>query len=130
MQNPYKSTKRGGRRMDEHRFIMQEILGRKLDRDEIVHHINGDKRDNRPENLRVVSAKEHAVEHGQWKHPTTKNCTVCGATFTPHPTKRARAKTCSPECRFKASSLAQRRPSAPSSKYRDDAYPCEVAARV
>lgn len=46
--------------------------------------------------------------HGELrrKHPITKECTVCGTTFTPHPTKRLRAKTCSPDCRAKAISKA------------------------
>lgn len=32
------------------------------------------------------------------RHPKQKDCTVCGATFSPCATKRERAKTCSQEC--------------------------------
>ena len=51
----------GGRH--EHRRVMESVLGRKLTSDEIVHHKNHDKRDNRPENLEVMSRQEHIAEH-------------------------------------------------------------------
>lgn len=46
----YKAIRRNGKKYDEHRYIMEQYLGRKLEQDEVVHHVNEDKTDNRIEN--------------------------------------------------------------------------------
>jgi hypothetical protein len=50
-------------RIKEERLVMETFLGRYLKKEEIVHHINHNKQDNRPENLQIVSSLEHGKIH-------------------------------------------------------------------
>jgi len=68
--NPYKVKWKDGRKQKEHRIIMEESLGRKLSKDEIVHHIDGDKRNNKKSNLRILTRSEHAKLY--WKQYRSK----------------------------------------------------------
>jgi hypothetical protein len=48
----------------QHREIMEKYLGRKLERWETVHHIDGNKQNNNKENLELISNSDHQRRHG------------------------------------------------------------------
>jgi hypothetical protein len=71
--NGYIVLKSRGTQILEHRKVMQDVLGRALLPEETVHHLNGIRTDNRPENLelwvgtrsgqRVADLVAFVVEH-------------------------------------------------------------------
>lgn len=83
----------------EHRWIMEQHIGRILTTDEVVHHKNGVKTDNRLENLEIIDRAKHTKLHLK-QQPIERICVVCSNNFT----KSSRfnykiVKTCSSKCR-------------------------------
>jgi hypothetical protein len=81
-----------GRDMRRAPYLMELHLGRQLLRDETVHHINGDKGDDRLENLQLVSHSEHIriTNPGQYRKPLDRwakqhdECVECGTSEREH----------------------------------------------
>lgn len=49
--------------VSEHRYVVEQSIGRHIESHEQVHHINVDKSDNRIENLAVLTKSEHTIVH-------------------------------------------------------------------
>ena len=95
-------------RVLEHILVMEQTLGRALQPGEFVHHRDGDKQNNDPANLQLVSNAEHAAIHGisGWnRDPVECTCLECGILFT---TQRYRTTTHDPRSQRKYCSLACR----------------------
>ncbi len=68
----YMMIKTGERSELLHRHLMEQKIGRKLVKGEVVHHMDGDKLNNRKYNLKIVTAREHSDIHNIGKIPPNK----------------------------------------------------------
>ena len=64
-----------------HRVVMENHLGRLLHEGEVVHHKNGNVRDNHIENLEVLLRGEHASLHSPDADIVEVECAHCGVRF-------------------------------------------------
>ena len=56
-----------------HTVVMERAIGRYLEPNEVVHHINHDRKDNRLENLMLMDKKEHMRMHMTERHEKRRN---------------------------------------------------------
>lgn len=68
----------------EHHLVFWTHFGRVPKDGEVIHHINGDKHDNRIENLRLMKADKHCACHGNERGRTFVKmiCPWCGNSFS------------------------------------------------
>jgi hypothetical protein len=59
----YRRIQVNGQSVLEHRFVMEQMLGRSLLPKEVVDHINGVRHDNRPENLRLCPSNKQNMQY-------------------------------------------------------------------
>lgn len=94
-----------------HRVVMENHLNKILDIDkEIVHHINGNTKDNRVENLQVMERIEHILYHSRLRGSTYVDlkCPECKVSFTrrknnTHLTRGGKYTSCCRRCKGKFS---------------------------
>lgn len=74
--HPRKRNYNGVVYIAEHILVMEKHLGRYLEKDEVVHHINRNRLDNRIENLQVMTHREHSKLHNT-KNMSDRVCLIC-----------------------------------------------------
>jgi hypothetical protein len=76
----YRMIRVNGRRVFEHRYVMEQHIGRPLNRREVVHHKDGNKLNNDISNLELLeSQSEHTETHRfRFASETHKECCLCG----------------------------------------------------
>jgi hypothetical protein len=89
----------------QHRYVMQEALGRKLEPYEVVHHKDGNRTNNHLENLEVLDASSHAalhhrerIEAGMAVPHVAVGCSVCGVIVMVSERESKRRQFCSHTC--------------------------------
>ena len=97
-----------GGRTSGRQCLMHRIVSRAWEHKKQVHHLNGNKLDNRDENLVLTDATEHQRKfhaeqltihnERQRRYPTTRACLGCGVAFVVPAAHRGRNRYCTKLC--------------------------------
>jgi hypothetical protein len=95
----------------EHRIVVENAVGRPLETNEHVHHVDGNKTNNALANLEILSRREHSKRHAVVAQPVSVTCPECELEFEvkPHVLRQRLARsggvvTCSRSCGSRAGS--------------------------
>jgi len=109
--------KSGHRKRGSQCLMHRIIIGAK--QGEEVHHINGDKLDNRRQNLELTTPQQHQTSHHSWMlaernrkrriYETNAKCIRCAVQFTKDPNHRGRQKCCGKRCAIMLAVEARKR---------------------
>ena len=82
------------------KYLVECALGRYLNSNETVDHIDGNFSNNDLSNLRVIDRAEHCRSHTLQKQRITSKCVICGNTFTTTDASRITcgSKSCRGSC--------------------------------
>ena len=77
----YPGRKYRGRYCYEHHLVWWRHYGSILRNNDVIHHINGNRRDNHIENLELVSRTAHSSGHRKGTPMVSLSCAYCGEEF-------------------------------------------------
>lgn len=77
----YKRKMINGRQERIHRLVMEKSLGRRLTKDEVVHHKDGDMFNNSLENLELITRARHSSIHKKKCSMLKLTCPECKKNF-------------------------------------------------
>lgn len=105
VKNPNHPKAMGSGYVYEHIVVAERTAGRSMLPGEVVHHLNGVKSDNRPENLKICrDQKEHFLIHQRQRaerecgNPELRQCTFCKKWDIPNNLNRLNGSPYHKEC--------------------------------
>lgn len=79
----YRKFRKNGIQRCEHILLAETVLGRSLGKNEVVHHVDGNKLNNAPSNLVICTRSYHALIHQRMRaieasgNPNWRKCQIC-----------------------------------------------------